>query len=297
MASYLIYTDAAVDLPAEAYRRFDIRVIPMDYMVNGESFTYCPDREDRDEVCRALFAAQRDGAEVRTSQISPFRFKEAWKEELKAGNDILFIGFSSGLSTTCANAHTTALELAEKYPERTIRVVDSLAATAGQGVFVWTAALNRDEKGMSLEENASWLEAHALNLCHFFTVGDLDYLHRGGRVSAAVALIGGILEIKPLMIIDDEGKLQVVGKATGKHMAQRNIVKSYRAVAGLEDAPKLVYVTHSANDEDLPFLKEKLEQALDPDTHIEYMLQCPIIGAHTGPWFFSVCGWGKQRKM
>ena len=127
MASYLIYTDAAVDLLDEAYRRFGIRVIPMDYMVNGESFTYYADQPDREEVCRALYAAQRQGAEVRTSQISPFRFREAWKEELKAGHDILFIGFSSGLSTTCANAHTTAMELSEKYPERKIRVVVQLS--------------------------------------------------------------------------------------------------------------------------------------------------------------------------
>jgi DegV family protein with EDD domain len=297
MASYLIYTDAAVDLPAEAYSRFDIRVIPMDYMVNGESMTYQPNAPDRDEVCRALYQAQREGAEVRTSQITPFRFKEAWKKELAEGNDILFIGFSSGLSSTCSNAVTAAQELMEKFPGRTVRVVDSLAATSGQGVLVYTAGLNRDEQGLSLEENAAWLEDHVKNLCHRFTVGDLDYLHRGGRVSAAVALIGGILEIKPSMIIDDEGKLQVVGKSTGKHMALRGLVKAYRSQMGVEGVPKLVYVTHSANDEDLPFLKEKLEAAVEPGTHIEYMLQTPIIGVHTGPWFFSVCGWGKSRTI
>ena len=296
MASYVIFTDAAVDMPVEDFRKYDIRVIPMDFMLGEESISYTPDSPERDAICRRLYAAEREGKDVHTSQIPPYRYIKHWEKELKAGNDLLYIAFSSGLSTTFENAKAAAEELREKYPERQIRLVDSKAATSGQGVFVEAAGINRDEKGMDLEANAVWLEAHVPKLCHRFTVGDLNYLHKGGRVSAATALIGGMLEIKPCMIIDDEGCLQVVAKATGKKMAMRNLIKAYQQEAGIEDeVPKLIFITHSANDEDANLLAEKVRAVVDPDTRIEVMLQSPIIGAHTGPWFVSLCGWGKHR--
>lgn len=297
MSPYLIYTDSAADMPAEAFRRHDIHVIPMDYMLDGTPVTFYTDSPDHDRLCRELFEAQRRGADVHTSQITPFRYTEIWEPELEAGRDILYICFSSGMSTTWQNACSAAEDLRKKYPERQLRVVDSLSATAGQGLLTSAAAINRDEHQMPLEENARWLEEHRLQVCHRFTVGDLDYLHRGGRISGAAARIGGLLEIKPLLIIDDKGELEIVGKVSGRHLAVRRLAKAYSQESGVPGVPDELYVGHTGNEEDLAFLLEKLREAVPPQTRIETIFETPIIGAHTGPWFLSVCGWGFHRKI
>ena len=296
MPDYIIYTDSAADIPREFCMKYTIRIIPMDCTLNGKSFLFDTNAEDRETFCKAFYKALRDGADVHTSQIPPFRYIENWRPVLQEGKDILYLSFSSGMSSTWQNAISAAEELSEQFPERKIRVVDTLGATAGQGVIVCAAAMNQAEKDMPLEENAKWVEDHVKYLCHRFTVGDLDYLHKGGRVSAAVALVGGLLNIKPCMIIDDEGKLQVVSKARGKHAALKSLVSSYVKEMGIDDVPKFIFVTHSCNDEDIPYFQELLSNAAEPGTQIFIMTQTPIIGAHTGPWFFSVCGWGKHRK-
>lgn len=295
MNNYLLYTDSAADLPHSAYKEYDIRVIPMDYMLNGESITFRTDSEDHDEQCLRLAEAQKQGADVHTSQITPFRFIETWVPELEAGHDILHLSFSSGLSATYTNALSAAEELNDRFPERTILVVDTLAATAGQGVIVVSAAMNR-ANGMSLEENAVWLKEHIPFLCHRFVVGDLDYLHKGGRVSAAVAIIGGLLSIKPMLIIDDEGKIPVVGKARGLNAAFKTMIKDYMAERGVPGVPDLVYISHTSTTDKAASLAEMVREATGPGTTIEVMAETPIIAVHTGPEFFSVCGWGKRRQ-
>lgn len=296
MNSYLIYADSAADLPQSAYQEFDIRIIPMDYMLNGESITFRTEDSSHNEQCDRLYEAQRSGADVHTSQITPYRYIETWTPVLEEGYDILYLSFSSGLSATYINALTAVEELSEKFPERTIIAVDTLAATGGQGIATYTAALNR-EKGMSIKENADWLNSHVKYLCHRFVVGDLDYLHKGGRVSAAVAIIGGMLSIKPLLIIDDEGKLPVVSKSRGLNAAFKSLVRDYQSQRGIDDAPDLVYITHSSLYSKAEELANMVRMVTGPDTKIEVIPQTPIIGVHTGPEFFSVCGWGKKRKI
>lgn len=295
MTPYLIYTDSAADLPSHAYKEYDIRIVPMDYMLNGKSITFYTESETHDEECGRLYEAQRQGTDVHTSQITPYRYSETWDKDLAEGYDILYLAMSSGLSATYINALTAAEELKDKYPDRTVSVVDSLAATGGQGLLTYTAAMNR-EAGMSLEENTAWLNKNVPFLCHRFVVGDLDYLHKGGRVSAAVAVIGGMLSIKPLLIIDDEGKLPVVGKSRGINAAMKSLVKSYQNERGVENVPDLVYITHSALYDKANDLAQMIRNVTGPDTKIEVICQTPIIGVHTGPEFFSVCGWGKHRK-
>ena len=296
MNAYLIYTDSAADIPQEIYAKYDIRIIPMDYVVNEKLMTFYTERADHDQICDSLYRAQREGADVHTSQITPFRYTEIWTKELEEGQDILYLSFSSGMSATWQNAVMAAEELKENYPDRTIRVIDSLSATGGQGVLTYTAAINR-EKGMSLEENAAWLEANAKYMCHRFTVGDLDYLHKGGRISGAAALVGGLLNIKPVLIIDDEGKLEVVSKCRGKHAALKMMVKSYQTEQGVPDVPKHVFITHSGLYEEAEKLKEMVEAVAEAQTQVYTICQTPIIGSHTGPDFLSVCGFGYHRKQ
>ncbi len=295
MEPYLIYTDSAADLPQSAYKEYDIRIIPMDYMLNGESVTFYTERPDHDEHCDRLYEQLRRGAEVHTSQITPFRYLTNWTPVLKEGHDILYISFSSGMSATYENALSAIHQLKEDFPERSILAVDSLAATGGQGLLTYTAALNR-AKGMSIQENADWLNAHTKYLCHRFTVGDLDFLHRGGRVSAATALVGGMLNIKPLMIIDDEGKLQVVSKARGQNAALKNLVRSTKNELGVDDVPDIIYIAHSSLYDKCEDLKNMLRMVVGEKTVIESVCETPIIGVHTGPEFFAVLTWGKHRK-
>ena len=295
MDSYLIYTDSAADIPQSVFAEYDIRIIPMDYMLDGESVTFYTNSPDHDAECDRVFEALRRGAEVHTSQITPYRYIENWTPLLKEGHDILYLCFSSGMSATYENAVSAVRMLKEDFPDRKIIVVDSLAATAGQGLYTHVAAINRG-KGMSIEENAQWLNDHRKNLCHRFTVGDLDYLHKGGRVSAAVALVGGMLNIKPLLIIDDEGKLQVVAKARGENSALKNLVRALQRQWGVEDVPELIYIGHSSLYEKVEDLKNMVRMALGDKIRIEVICETPIIGVHTGPEFFSLIHFGKQRK-
>ena len=295
MNNYLIYTDSAADLPEHIYQKYDLRIIPMDYVINGVSYTFHTEDADRNKYCDELFAAQKNEADVHTSQITPFNYIEAWTPVLKEGNDILYLSFSSGMSATYANACGAADELREGFPDRKIIIVDSLSATAGQGVLTTAALMNR-ANNMSLEENAAWLTEKIPYMCHRFMVGDLNYLHKGGRVSSASAVVGTMLNIKPVLIIDDEGKLQVVSKARGEKVAIKRMIDSYKNEMGVPGVPKLVYIGHTSRYEDAEQIKKQLAEVAEEGTIIETINLSPIIGSHVGPSFFSICGWGKHRK-
>lgn len=295
MDNYLIYTDSAADMPQHIYSDYDIRVIPMEYLVNGKVYKFYTNSPDHDKECDALFEAQKNNADVSTTQITPYVYVEEWTPQLEAGNDILYICFSSGISSTYDNAVNAANQLREEFPDRKIEVVDSLAATQGLGVFVTTALINR-ANGMSLEDNAAWLLEKRKYLCHRFMVGDLHYLKKGGRISAASATIGSMLSIKPLLIINDEGKLEVYDKPRGEKMAIKRLVESTKKEFGVEGVPKIIYVGHTSRYEDVKEVVKQVKAAVDPDTIVEYCNLSPIIGSHVGPSFFSICSWGFHRK-
>ncbi len=295
MNKYLIYTDSAADLPYHYFQEHDLRIIPMDYVVNGKQLTFHTDSPDHDRLCDELFEAQKNNADVHTSQITPFSYTDAWTPLLEAGNDILYLCFSSGMSATYDNACSAAAQLREEFPERKLIVVDSLSATQGQGI-VAVAALQNREKGMSIEENEAWLKEKIPYMCHRFMVGDLHYLHKGGRVSAASAVVGSMLNIKPILIIDDEGKLQVVSKARGEKIAIKRLIDGYTGQMGVQDVPKIVFVGHTSRYEEAKQIKEMLAEVVEEGTLIETVNLSPIIGSHIGPSFFSVCGWGFNRK-
>ena len=218
------------------------------------------------------------------------RFAKVFTELLEQGKDILYLGFSSGLSATCENARTAAKALADKYPERKIRVVDSLCASAGQGLFVYLAVKNRDA-GMSLDENADAMEADKLHLCHWFTVEDLKYLKRGGRISAATALLGTALNVKPVLHVDNEGHLIKVTQVHGRKKSIRRMAEMLGETI-LEDTP--IFISHGDCMEDAQMLakilKEEYGREVDLITGVG-----SVIGAHSGPGTLALFFRGKER--
>ena len=219
MSEYIIITDTSADIPASILDKGQIHLIPMVYQLNGEE---CPHKDPGHWDSKVFYDRLRDGGTGSTSQIPPASYTSCFEPFLKEGKDILYISLSGGLTSTWQSSHLAATELMEEYPERKISCVDSLAATGGQGILTILAAENQ-EKGMSLEENTAWLEENRLHICHWFTVDDLDFLKRGGRISPTIAWIGGKLKIKPILRIVEDGTLAIPEKVRGSKVALNTI--------------------------------------------------------------------------
>ena len=293
-STYLIYTDSAADLPLHIFNEYDLRIVLMDYTLNGKNYVFDTASPDHDRICDEFFAALKTGADAKTTQVTAFKYEECFRPALEAGNDILYLCFSSRMSNMCNNAFQIAEDLMQEFPERKLLVIDTLAATMGQGVLVRAALMNR-ESGMGIEENAAWLEKNKKYICHRFLVGDLDYLHKGGRVSTAAAVVGSMLKIKPLLIINDEGMLTVYSKARGMKIAKKRIVEGHRKEQGVPDVPKIIHVGHTSLYEEAEEAKAMVEAICEEGTIVETVNMGPIVGAHCGPELISVCGWGFHR--
>ena len=208
--SYRIITDNCCDFPADMYDDLNLTAVPLVVRFQGKEVS-----QYSEKWLKKMYAGMREGEVATTAAANPQDWESAIEPTLAAGMDALVLTFSSGLSTTYQSAVIAATELSEKYPDRKVRVIDTLCASLGQGLLVWYACKKRNE-GMGFEELADWCEANKLNLCHWFTVDDLMFLKRGGRVSAATALVGTMLQIKPVLHVDDEGHLINVAKARGR---------------------------------------------------------------------------------
>ncbi len=286
MANYLLITDSACDLSPELLAQWNVELIRMPYMFQdtGEQFM------DHDQPIHEFYEQMRNGRVAKTSSINVDAYFEKCTPLLEAGHDLLYVAFSSGLSATCANGKTAAEELMKKFPERTIRVVDSLCASAGEGLFLWLAKENRD-KGMSLDENADALEADKLHLCHWFTVDDLKYLKRGGRISATTALLGTALNVKPVLHVDDEGHLIKMTQVHGRKKAIRRMAQMLGETI-LEGSP--VYISHGDCPEDAEMLRDILMETY----HVKVSLITyvgSLIGAHSGPGTLALFFRGTHR--
>jgi DegV family protein with EDD domain len=209
---------------------------------------------------------------------------------LEEGKDILYLAFSSGLSVTCENGKKVAAQLAEKYPDRTIRVVDSLCASAGQGLFVYLAVQNRD-RGMNVNENADAMENDKLHICHWFTVEDLKYLKRGGRVSAATALLGTALNVKPVLHVDNEGHLIKMTQVHGRKKSIRKMAEKLGETI-LPDTP--VFISHGDCQEDAEMLRDILKNEYGKEVDLITYIGS-VIGAHSGPGTLALFFRGKER--
>lgn len=288
--AYVVFTDATADLPRDDFEMYEIRSIPMPYRLGGQDFIY--DGTWSEERLHAFYNWLRAGETVSTSQIAPSTYEEAFAPWLDKGIDVLYVSFSSGLSGSIQSANIAAQSLMERYPGRKVAVCDSLGATFGEGLAVLQAAKNRAD-GMSIEENAAWINGHVLKNVHWFTVDDLMFLKRGGRISAATAILGTTLQIKPVMHVDDAGHLIPVEKAQGRRTSLKAIAKKMKeSGVGLE--AQTVYIGHGDARADAEFLAETIRKTV-PVGGIHIGMISPIIGAHSGPGTIALFFVGSHR--
>ena len=289
--SYLIFSDVSLDIDKDYAKENDVRYVPMEYVLADEAF-YCREPES-DEMMHEYYDKLRNKATTGTSQITPNHYMELFEPLIKEGHDIMYLSLSSGLSNTYESALLAAKNLKEDYPDAKIEMVDSLSATGGMGLLVELAVENR-KAGMSIEDNAKWLREHALNINLWFMVDDLMYLKRGGRVSAATAVLGTALNIKPILIINKAGKLDTIDKIRGNKQAIKYLVDRFEETVDTS-VTKTVYLSCADCFKDAEYLKDQL-LALHPDLNVKITMLSPIIGAHTGPNMLSVIHYGKTRE-
>ena len=285
--SYRIITDNCCDFPADMYTDLDLNVIPLTVRFQNKEVS-----QYTEKWLKKMYEGLRAGEEATTSAANPQQWQDAIEPVLADGNDALVLTFSSGLSTTYQSAVIAAADLADKYPDRKIRVVDTLCASLGQGLLVWYACKKRNE-GMGFEELADWCENNKLNLCHWFTVDDLMFLKRGGRVSAATALVGTLLQIKPVMHVDDEGHLIKVSTARGRKASINELAKKL-GETGIPGANDTAFICHGDCKEDADYLANLLKEKYGvKDVFIYYT--GAVIGSHSGPGTLALFYLGNHR--
>ncbi len=285
--SYRIITDSCCDFPENMYEELGLSMIPLSLNYEGKDHT-----DLSEKFLKKLFQGLRDGKAASTSAANPEGWTSVIEPVLAAGEDALVLTFSSGLSTTYQSAVIAAEELKEKYPNRTVNVVDTLCASLGQGLLVWYACRKRDE-GLSLEELTAWCESHKLNLCHWFTVDDLMYLKRGGRVSAATALVGTMLQIKPVLHVDDEGHLINISKVRGRK-ASIEALANKMGQTGLPGENDTVFICHGDCIADAEYLARLVKEKYGVKDVLIYYTGA-VIGSHSGPGTLALFYLGEHR--
>lgn len=289
MNNYVIFTDTGCDINAKTLEQWNISCVDLKFRFDGEDRDYVT----KDMLPTDFYQKMREGKVSKTSAANLSDFISAFEPYLQEGKDILYLGFSSGLSNTVSSSRIAAEELKEKYPERKLIIIDTLCASGGQGLVVYFSKQKRDE-GANITENAKYVEEILPRLCHWFTVDDLAYLKRGGRISAASAFVGGVLSIKPVMHVDDEGHLINMMKVRGRNQAIKAMVDKYTELA--EDKENGVYfITHGDCLEDAKLLESYIAE-LHGNNHATIIDDIgPVIGSHTGPGVLALFFLGKHR--
>ena len=287
---YVIMTDSSCDLPQELADQLGLEVLPLEVMADGKNYRNWLD--GREIGFKEFYKLAREGKELKTSAVNTAAFEEKMEKLLEEGKDILYIGFSAGLSTTYNSGEAAARELREKYHDRKIYTVDTLAASLGQGMIIYYAA-KKKEAGATIEEVRDFVENEKLHMCHWFTVDDLNYLKRGGRISAATAAIGTMLSIKPVMHMDNEGHLVAVGKARGRKAALCQLLDTMGELGeGLEG--QTTFICHSDCMDDAQYVASQMKERFGvAQVNINWI--GPVIGAHTGPGTIGIFFWGRER--
>lgn len=288
--SFILATDSSANLTDEMIEKYALEILPLSYLVDGiEHVSYVKGVKTD---LPSFYKSMRDGAKVTTSCVNVEAAAEFFERYLSAGTDVLYIGFSSALSATCANAETAAANLRKKYPDRKIYVVDSLAASMGQGLLVTYAAMEK-QQGKSIEEVRDFTEALKLKVCHQFTVDDLMFLKRGGRISGGTALIGTILKIKPVMHVDNLGRLIPKGKVIGRKASIKALYNKYVEKA-YDKEKQIVYISHGDCYDDAKLLADMIKESGCKSVEINYVDQ--VIGAHSGPGTLALFFLGNDRE-
>ena len=290
MADFQILTDSCCDLSAELAQSLELDVFPMTFVFSGKEYQHYLDHRMMDN--HKFYEGLRAGAMATTVAVNPAEWIGLARPHLEQGKDILILAFSSGLSTTSNNARIAANELAEEFPERKVLVVDSLCASMGEGLFCYHVAKKR-QSGATLEETRDYAEEIKLHLCHWFTVDDLHFLKRGGRVSSTAAVVGTMLQIKPVLHVDDEGHLIPVSKARGRRASLNNLVNEMMKTA-MDPAKQMVFISHGDCLEDAEYVKKQIQEKMNvKEVYINPI--GPIIGAHSGPGTVALFFLGTKR--
>ena len=284
--NFKIITDSACDLSAGMIAELELGIAALSVELEGRAYA------EGEMTPLELYNHLRNGKLPKTAAVNPDGWAKVIRPALEEGRDVLVLAFSSALSATYQSAVIAAEELREEFPQRKLIVIDSLSAAIGLGLLVHTAAKLRSQ-GKTIEETAAWVEAHKLNVCHWVTVEDLMHLKRGGRISAATAVVGTMLNIKPIIRVDDEGKLENLAKCRGRKAAL-NYLLDRMAESWIPELNDTVYIGHGDCMADAEYLKAGiLERFGDREVLIDYV--GAVIGAHTGPGVVFIAFYGKQR--
>lgn len=288
MQPYVLFTDSGCDMAPEKLKEWGVSCIPMTFRFGSEDKEY----RNEDLATHDFYERLRGGETSKTSAINTETFKEWFEPALKDGNDILYVAFSSGLSGTYQMALLAAEELKETYPDRTVTVVDTLAASAGHGLLVYLAVQKKQE-GATLAEVAEYLNDIRLNVALWFTVDDLQHLKRGGRISPTVALVGGMLGIKPVLHMDDEGHLISKSKVRGRQAALQALVDKVKEL-GIDPQNGPIFVSHGDCIDDVKRLETMMKDQLGADITLISDIG-PVIGSHSGPGTVAIFFIAKNR--
>lgn len=281
-----LFTDTSANLPVEIIDEYGIEVVPFSYTIDGVE--YIPEREFDG---KAFYAAMRAGSEVKTSMVNAGTFIERFKTALDAGKDVLYIGMSGGISGTANAALMAKQELDEEYPDRKIIVIDTLAASLGEGLFVIKAA-EQLKDGVALDAIEETIRAQVPSMCQSFTVDDLKYLKNTGRVSGAAAIIGNVLSIHPILIGDYEGKIVVKAKVRGMKRTLDALAERYAELA--LSKTETIGIAHADNEEGKAYLVQRLR---DKGLTGKCLSVCyePVTGSHVGPGTVALFFFGTDR--
>ena len=290
MSEYVIMTDSCCDLPGDLAAELELEVLPLRLELKGREYRNYLD--GREIGFKAFYDQVRAGEMPVTSAVNVGEFEEAMRPILEAGRDILCLCFSSALSTTYQSACIAAKGLSEEFPERTVRVLDTRCASMGQGLLVWLCAQEK-RRGLSLIELTDYVETTKGWICHWFTVDDLNHLKRGGRVSAAAALFGTMLSVKPVLHVDGEGRLIPMEKCRGRKASLLALVDHMEKTA-MDPAGQTVFLSHGDCLEDANFVAEEIRRRFGTkDIRISYV--GPVIGSHTGAGVVALFFLGRER--
>ena len=284
--NYVLFTDSACDIHPDKLAEWNVKMLPLAFLFTDTNV----EQKDHDEPIGEFYKSMRAGRVAKTSCVNEDAFENAFTELLEAGQDILYLGLSGGLSVTPDNAKKVAARLATKYPDRKIVAIDSLSASAGEGLFVYLAVKNR-EAGMTLEENAEALRKEIPHVCHWFTVEDLVYLKRGGRVSAATALLGTALNVKPVLHVDNEGHLIKMTQVHGRKKSIKTLAEKLGQTIR-PDSP--IFISNADCMEDAEMLRDIIKNECGMDVTLITSIGS-VIGAHAGPGTLALFFMGKER--
>ena len=287
MRDYIITVNSTVDTGKEWLEERNVPVIPLKYTIDGQEYTDMYGLSDKE-----FFQKLREGKMSVTSQINPEEAKEMLEPYVKEGKDVLHLAFSSALSGTCNSMKIAAEELQEEYPEAKVIVVDTLCACMGEAMLLYYA-LKQKEAGKTIEEVAQWVEENKLHVCHNVTVDDLFHLHRGGRVSKTAAVLGTMVQIKPIIHMDDNGALQVIGKERGRKKSLHKIVDmAVERSEGWDN--EIIMITHGDCLEDAEYVAKLVREKMGVENVFIHNIGT-VIGSHTGPGVVATFCMGNKR--